>query len=708
VGRYVVAVTNDCGTTLSAAAELTVGDHPVITQQPGSQAVCLGDALTLEVVAVGRPPLTYAWRRNGQPIAGATGAQYTAASVTAGDAGEYTVVVTSGCGDLTSRAATVAVHGPAAIAQQPTGGQFCAGAQAALHVVPDGAPPFTFVWRKDGELIASATTDTLTLPNLTPASAGEYGVTVHNGCGGVDSTPAHVVVDAGPVITAPPQSRGVCAGEPVTFAVDVTSLASVQYQWQFNNQDIGGANAATYVLPAATADNAGEYRVVLTSSCGQLTSAPATLTVGAGPLIVTQPAPVAVCQGAAAELRVVASGGGNLTYQWRRGGLELPGEDQPTLAFAAASPADAGEYDVLVHSGCGTTPSSPATLVVNSGPAFVEAPHAQQTCAGAQVQFSASATGTPPLSYQWFKDGVALPDADSATLTIAAAGATDPAQYSIRVTNGCGEIVSPPVTLVVGRPPTLRNGPSAATVCAGTAIELTATADGGGLTYAWYKDNQPIAGATAATLRIAAAAVTDAGQYKIRATNSCGNVESGAVPLTVQTCVAPPTPPADPTPADGATGIATTTTLSWSADDADLGFDVYLGAEDPPALLGTSAAKSWTARNLTAGTHYTWQVVARNSAGATPGPRWSFDTAPSSGGGGNPDPGDTNEPLPDPNDSGRPDPNTTEPNTPSDGQPDVTCGGGGCGVGAVGAVPLTFLWLCGAKRRGRRGRVTRE
>ena len=77
----------------------------------------------------------------------------------------------------------------------------------------------------------------------------------------------------------------------------------------------------------------------------------------------------------------------------------------------------------------------------------------------------------------------------------------------------------------------------------------------------------------------------------------------------------------------GATGVATATRLTWSATGATT-YDVKLGTSNPPA---TVVASNLTAASyqptLTAGTRYFWQVVARNSAGTTAGPVWSFTAA---------------------------------------------------------------------------------
>jgi regulation of enolase protein 1 (concanavalin A-like superfamily) len=89
---------------------------------------------------------------------------------------------------------------------------------------------------------------------------------------------------------------------------------------------------------------------------------------------------------------------------------------------------------------------------------------------------------------------------------------------------------------------------------------------------------------------------------------------------------APPGAPASPNPPNGATGVSTHPTLTWSSAGATT-YDVSFGTSNPPPLvsMGQSTA-SYVPAPLGSGTSYFWQVVAHNSAGSAAGPVWSFTT----------------------------------------------------------------------------------
>ena len=94
---------------------------PTITTQPAGRTVNAGVAVTFTIVASGTAP-TYQWTYNGAPIAGATAASYSIASVAPANAGLYAAVATNSAGTATSNNAILLVYTPyivATIAGQP-------------------------------------------------------------------------------------------------------------------------------------------------------------------------------------------------------------------------------------------------------------------------------------------------------------------------------------------------------------------------------------------------------------------------------------------------------------------------------------------------------------------------------------------------------------------------------------------------------------
>ena len=91
-----------------------------------------------------------------------------------------------------------------------------------------------------------------------------------------------------------------------------------------------------------------------------------------------------------------------------------------------------------------------------------------------------------------------------------------------------------------------------------------------------------------------------------------------------------PAPPANPSPADGATGVAVTPQLTWNAAPAGTTFNVAFGTSNPPQQVATGlTTPSYSPPALAQSTRYYWRVTAVNSGGTAEGPVWSFTTGTS-------------------------------------------------------------------------------
>ena len=112
-GKYSVTVTNLYGATTSVFATLLVTNFtsaPVITVQPVSQSVAVGQTAVFSVTAVGTQPLRYQWYFNtNTPLAWGTNATLTITNVQLSHAGKYSVTVSNIYGVTTSAFATLTV-----------------------------------------------------------------------------------------------------------------------------------------------------------------------------------------------------------------------------------------------------------------------------------------------------------------------------------------------------------------------------------------------------------------------------------------------------------------------------------------------------------------------------------------------------------------------------------------------------------------------
>jgi hypothetical protein len=111
------------GTARGGLAGIIITDKPVISHQPQSAGtVYAGGSLNLVgLSAVGAAPLHYQWRKNGANIGGG-GSTYTKTGVVAGDAGNYSVVVTNSYGSVTSSIVNITVVAMPTVSLSQSGG----------------------------------------------------------------------------------------------------------------------------------------------------------------------------------------------------------------------------------------------------------------------------------------------------------------------------------------------------------------------------------------------------------------------------------------------------------------------------------------------------------------------------------------------------------------------------------------------------------
>lgn len=346
---------------------------------------------------------------------------------------------------------------------------------------------------------------------------------------------------------------------------------------------------------------------------------------GTAPTISAQPKDQGICSNGSATFSVTAAGTAPLTYQWRKDGTAISGATNASYTISSVSATHAGSYTVVVTNKAGTVTSSAATLVVNAPPTVTTQPISQAACAGKSVLFTTSATGTAPLSYQWQKNGADIPGATTAMYTINGVVPADAGSYAVVVRNPCGSVTSSIAVLSMDVPPTIATQPESQIVCQGLPAALSVVAEPGtAVTYQWQKDGSDITGASAATYRIASAAIADAGMYLVKVTNGCGTTTSERADLIV---TSPPTITLHPVSQTADAGSAVTLSViatgteplayKWSKD----------GVEIPAATSNLLAFPSAAAAD---GGSYT--VLVENACGtATSNPaRLAVTTPPTS------------------------------------------------------------------------------
>lgn len=270
--------------------------------------------------------------------------------------------------------------------------------------------------------------------------------------GALNVTSSTITIPAGtcgpispPIIITQPTNQVACAGSSVSFSVSATGTA-LTYQWRkglvnlINGGNISGATTATLTInPASIADVATNYNVVVSgSSVPSATSINVSLTINSSPVITSQPSNQTACIGSSATFTVAATGT-SLTYQWRKGlvnilnGGNISGATTASLIINPVALTDAAlNYNVVVSGSCLPNATSiDASLTVIQSPTVIASSNSP-VCIGSSINFTSTlvAGGT----YSWtssngYTSNVQNPIISSASLTNAGT-------YSLTVSNG--------------------------------------------------------------------------------------------------------------------------------------------------------------------------------------------------------------------------------------------------------------------------------
>ncbi|MDQ3414415.1 MAG: immunoglobulin domain-containing protein, partial [Verrucomicrobiota bacterium] len=151
---------------------------------------------------------------------------------------------------------------------------------------------------------------------------------------------------------------------------------------------------------------------------------------------------------------VTATGDKPFRYQWKKNGVDITGATRSTYTTPPAAETDNGAlFSVVVTNKLGSATSRSAVLTVSTSmvpPSIITGPTNQRVRSGTTATFSVTAQGTPPLSYQWRKNGVEIVGATGSSYTTPPTTTTDNGSlFSVVVSNSYGSVTSNDATLLV-------------------------------------------------------------------------------------------------------------------------------------------------------------------------------------------------------------------------------------------------------------------
>ncbi|AWG24545.1 gliding motility-associated C-terminal domain-containing protein [Flavobacterium kingsejongi] len=482
-----------------------------------------GDAVLLQSnsTALGN---VYSWQKNGILIPDADQNNYTATT-----SGTYTMIVMHGNCTATSNSITLQAGTITAAIQPLTDLVILPNQTRTLTAITSALQP-TYSWYNAGVLLPGENASTLTV-----SQPGEYTVRVTQNQGCIlngESQIVTLVYPTGFEVGITTTAYQECSTENMTLSVDqfnaltqsgVIDLISNPYQYAFqwykDDTPVLTANAATLAL-TGTADS-GSYQLEITIP-GFSPVLSNTLTIQLAITTIPVITTTGILCGTGDSIVLESSIQDlSFTYEWYKNGILITDADQPVYSTTTV-----GDYSVTIRKGnCSSTSLSYTvqTAIIDLAIQNVD----NSIILPNQVITITTTTTAQQPTYEWYQNGILITGEQNSTIA-----ATTPGTYKVIVTQtqGCILTKEAEITLVypqgfdvaigsnnyqecVNETATLHISQFIANTGTGTIDLLNNTYNYG---YQWYKDTQPVTGATSVSLTINTAA--ENGNYYLEVT----------------------------------------------------------------------------------------------------------------------------------------------------------------------------------------------
>jgi hypothetical protein len=359
---------------------------------------------------------------------------------------------------------------PPSISGQPQSRNVFAGETASLSVQATGTPPLIYQWLKEGTPIAVGTNTVLTFANVQPSDAAIYSVVVSNAYGIVTSQSGALTLSESSALVVPTVNRTVDGGGGSGLLNTPLRQQTVYDDSLFPDEIMRITELR--LRPSARFGNAfsatiSNLQINLSTTSvepDQLSRTLLARNVGADEVVVFQ-GPLTLSSrfvgpaNGPKEFDIIIPLTTPFLYDRSRGNLLI---DFRNASSSSASLVDIGQRsdDGASRVFATSTPSTGAdsaadvfqivyTPQTEVPPLIFAQPPSRSTFLGETVTFTVGVLGSPPLNYQWARDGVPIPDATNAILVLTNVNLSQAGNYSVVVSNAFGVATSQTATLTV-------------------------------------------------------------------------------------------------------------------------------------------------------------------------------------------------------------------------------------------------------------------
>jgi len=594
-----LTATNDYGCSGVSSVTVYVQATPAITLQPIGATICSGTnyKLVANVDNSYANSLNYQWYNGTKPVTGANALSYEIPSMSASDAGSYTLhIVNSGCNYDVSSAVAIVNY------QETPQANFTYDANAttvclnnAIFNFKNTTPALlsgtaSYIWT-----YSDGTIETGFNSNHQFLQVGIYSVSlqaISAGCSSTIKKLENIIVNGLPLITSDlANAIKVKKGSPLSLSVTASSnmgdgtSSNLTYKWYQTPNLIAGATNANYNgINAMSTSTIGDYYVEVSNGCGVAKSNVEQVRMVDVPNILIQPFDKQICVGKSVNLSVSSTSddGTNPLYQWYYQSSPslpqqmIPGAISNNYSIQKFSADSVGYYYVKITNSIGNVNSKVVYISDETIPqinSLTTMPAINgNVCVNTNLQFIAQAQSkrNTDLTISWLQNSVIINQQNSLQLNLNNLSVSNTGSYILQVSNACG-IVSDTMALTVIDKPRFSKSIDPITKCVGTTASfeasVTQTTNSLPLNFQWIKDGIDYSGSGVTNnnlISVSNVQLSDSGQYALKISNSCGVSISNAAKLLV---VGAPTITQQPITVNSCVGNAVT--LPFQATTAD-------------------------------------------------------------------------------------------------------------------------------------------
>uniref|UniRef100_A0A3B3XJ02 Ig-like domain-containing protein n=1 Tax=Poecilia mexicana TaxID=48701 RepID=A0A3B3XJ02_9TELE len=407
---------------------------------------------------------------------------------------------------------------------------------------------WTFIWEKDGKRLSQNTDISFHDSELTITAnsidlSGKYacrGEEQGKGRSSKNSQPIVVRVNANnPKLTLSrsPNFDRFYPGESISFACNVDVTSAWEYQWYKDGAQITDANVNTYKIDSLKPSDKGQYHCKVQRGKGPFyESDKKSVQVDEPPIptlsLETPWSDVFLTEVLKFNCRVPSA---DWTLAWYKDQKDLSKEG-PSLEIPSVEQNDGGDYTCkaqLKSRGVTSGSSSPKVITVHDKPkpVLTRSPAFSPMYPRESITFTCTVDMYPGWEYELYHNGVKQQSSSSETIAVGSVTLDGRGEYRCLAKRGqLRTDYSDPVSLDVSDPPKpiLKLLSPWSDVYENEVLKFSCEVSSSEWTVVWHRNQNPIANENGLELNIAAAKVSDRGEYSCKAQQKHRGVSSAS------------------------------------------------------------------------------------------------------------------------------------------------------------------------------------